>query len=174
VTGKLNSLTSEPNPNPSPDQRVPIKNFFQVNDWLYRGAQPKMESFAVLSQQFKIRTVINLRWQPGPVARERKRVEDLGMNFQHVSLNYWTLPNQRDVDAFLKLLDDEQNRPIFVHCLHGKDRTGIMIAMYRILRCQWTLRQAYQEMVACGFHRVATRHFKWALWRLAHRNTRHV
>ncbi len=153
-------------------QQIPIKNFHQVNDWLFRGAQPSMESFAALAQ-LQIKTVINLRWQPGPVAREKKRVEALGMRFEHVSLNYWTLPEQKDVDAFLRLVDDEEKRPIFVHCLHGKDRTGVMIAMFRILRCGWTLKQAYEEMVQCGFHRVATRHFKWALWQLAGKNNRH-
>jgi protein tyrosine/serine phosphatase len=149
--------------------QIPIKNLWRVNDWLYRGAQPSMESFAILSE-LNIKTVVNLRWQPGPVARERRRVEELGMQFEHISLNYWTLPQQKNVDDFLELLDDEQLRPIFVHCLHGKDRTGIMIAMYRILRCGWSLHQAYEEMVHCGFHRVATRHFKWALWHLAGRN----
>jgi tyrosine-protein phosphatase SIW14 len=152
---------------------IPIKNFRMVTDWLYRGAQPSMENFASLAA-FKVKTVVNLRWQPWPVAKERKRVQELGMNFEHIALNYWTLPNQKAVDEFLVLLDDESKRPIFVHCLHGEDRTGIMIAMFRILRCGWTVRQSYQEMVDCGFHRLATRHFKWALWRLAHNNSKRV
>ena len=84
-----------------------IRNFRRVTDWLYRGAQPSMENFASLSN-LKIKTVINLRWRKGPIAKERKRVNELGMNFEHISLNYWTLPTERDAERFLEILDDEK------------------------------------------------------------------
>ncbi len=155
----------------NPKQKIPIKNFHQVNEWLYRGAQPSMDSFASL-RYLDIKTVINVRWRKGAAAREGKHVTELGMNFKHIPLNYWTLPSQKAVDEFIALVDDEQNRPVFIHCLHGADRTGVLIAMFRILRCGWTFRQAYTEMVECGFHRISTRHFKWALWRLAKHSTR--
>ena len=149
--------------------KLRVKNFHQIHDWLYRGAQPPMDSFAEL-KSMGVKTVVNLRWRKGPVDRERARVTELGMTFIHIPLNYWTLPNRANVDEFLEVLDKEELRPFFVHCLHGADRTGILFAMYRILRCQWSLKQAYDEMVRCGFHRLATRHFKWALWRMVAQN----
>ena len=148
-----------------------IRNFRRVTDWLYRGAQPSMENFASLSN-LKIKTVINLRWRKGPIAKERKRVNELGMNFEHISLNYWTLPTERDAERFLEILDDEKNHPVFVHCLHGADRTGVLIAMYRVSRCGWTVHEAYNEMLQCGHHRFSTWHFKLALWKFARESTK--
>ncbi|MBX9719939.1 MAG: hypothetical protein K2X81_00965, partial [Candidatus Obscuribacterales bacterium] len=52
---------------------IPIKNFHQVNEWLYRGAQPSMESFSSLLQ-LNVKTVVNVRWRKGPAARESKHV----------------------------------------------------------------------------------------------------
>lgn len=150
------------------DLQVPIKNFHRVNDWLYRGGQPSMEGFASL-KRLNIQTVISLRWRKASKVREQPRVTELGMTFINIPLNYWTLPSQDNVDAFLTVLDDEQNRPIFVHCYHGADRTGVLIAMFRIMRSGWSLKEAYHEMLQCGFHRFHTWHFKWGLWRLAKR-----
>lgn len=150
------------------DLQIPIKNFHRVNEWLYRGGQPSMESLASL-KLLNIQTVISLRWRKGDIARERVRVTELGMKFVNIPLNYWTLPTQNNVDEFLKVLDDEQNRPTFVHCFHGADRTGVLIAMFRIMRSGWSLNEAYQEMLECGFHRFHNWHFKLGLWRLARR-----
>jgi protein-tyrosine phosphatase len=143
-----------------------IANFHQVNGWLFRGAQPGVDGFAQLKEQ-KIKTVVALRWRKWHVAREREIVTNLGMNFYNLPLNYWTLPTKRDVEQFLEIIDDEKNYPVFVHCFHGADRTGVLIAMFRILRCGWTLEDAYVEMLKCGHHRYATYHFKFGLFRLA-------
>ena len=145
---------------------IPITNFHQVTDWLYRGAQPRGNAFDKL-QEMQIKTVVTLRWRKGPIARERAVVEKLGIKFYSLRLNYWTLPRKVDVERFLDIVDDPTNHPVFVHCYHGADRTGVLIAMFRILRCHWTLEEAYVEMVKCGFHRFTTFHFKFGLFRLA-------
>ncbi len=144
----------------------PITNFHQVTDWLYRGAQPRGKAFARL-KEMQIKTVITLRWRKGPIARERAIVEKLGIKFYSLRLNYWTLPNRHDVDRFLEIVDDPNNYPVFVHCFHGADRTGVLIAMFRIMRCGWTIEEAYVEMVKCGYHRFTTFHFKFGLFRMA-------
>lgn len=125
-----------------------------------------MESLSFL-KQLNIKTVVSLRWRKTRTDGEQARVTELGMTFVNIALNYWTLPTRNNVDEFLRVLDDERNRPIFVHCFHGADRTGVLIAMFRAMRSGWTLHEAYKEMVHCGFHRFSTRHFKWALWHLA-------
>lgn len=147
-------------------ERPAINNFHQVNEWLYRGAQPGLQGYEKL-KELKIKTVVGVRWRPWCVATEREIVNSLGMNFHNLPLNYWTLPTKADIERFLAILDDESNHPIFVHCYHGADRTGVLVAMYRIMRCGWTLEDAYLEMVNCGFHRFATFHFKYGLFRLA-------
>lgn len=114
-----------------------------------------------------VRTVVNLRRGKGSVNAERQKVEAAGLHFINIALNYWFLPTEQTISGFLELLDNEANRPVFVHCLHGKDRTGLLVAMYRVARQGWSVEDAYKEMKYCGFHRFRIRNFKWLLWRFA-------
>ena len=58
------------------------------------------------------------------------------------------------------MLDDERNHPIFLHCLHGKDRTGLMVAIFRMARQGWSFDKAYTEMKLCGFHSIQREKFQ--------------
>ncbi len=147
---------------------IPINNFHQVADGIYRGGTPSRHGLRALSEQ-GFKTVLSFRWRKAPIAVERTYVEELGMKFISIPLNYWSLPNQQEIDAFLEIIDDEQHFPIFAHCFHGADRTGLLFAIYRVVRCGWSFNDAYKEMVACGFHRFRTQHYKWHLWKLARR-----
>jgi protein tyrosine/serine phosphatase len=140
---------------------------------LYRGGQPNQKGFVAL-RELPVKTVVSLRWRKRRVESERLIVEGLGMRFVSIPLNYWTLPSHDHVRQLLEIVDDQANQPVFIHCFHGADRTGVMVAMYRILRHDWSLHEAYKEMRACGFHRFVTAHFKVALWRLAHQTARHL
>lgn len=152
-------------------RHMPISNFHQVSPRLYRGGQPNEKGFVALSE-LAVKTVVCLRWRKRRVESERLIVEGLGMRFVSIPLNYWSLPGHDHVRQLLEIVDDQANHPVFIHCFHGADRTGVMVAMYRILRHDWSLQEAYKEMRACGFHRFVTAHFKLALWRLA-RQTAH-
>ena len=91
------------------------------------------------------------------------------MTYESMPLSYWTLPSDQLIEQFLSLLDDQDKRPIFVHCFHGSDRTGVLLAMYRMAREGWDMKSAYQEMKACGFHGLWVYHYKWAIHRFAHK-----
>ncbi|CAN5768372.1 dual specificity protein phosphatase family protein [soil metagenome] len=145
---------------------VPIRNFHQVTEWLYRGGQPGSDGVKSLAE-LGVRTVISLRWGKKTIETEKTYVEAAGMRFLSVRLNYWNLPNQQIIDDFLRLVDHEASRPIFVHCLHGADRTGLLIAIYRMAKENWPVEKAYAEMKKYGFHRFRIRNFKWMLWRYA-------
>ncbi|HIA52925.1 MAG TPA: hypothetical protein EYN91_12710 [Candidatus Melainabacteria bacterium] len=145
---------------------IPITNFHPVAEGIYRGGRPSRDGLRALRQR-GFKTVLSFRWRKAPIAVERSYVEELGMKFINIPLNYWSLPNQQEIDSFLAIIDDRRNYPIFVHCFHGADRTGLLMAIYRVVRCGWSFDEAYREMVACGFHRFRTQHYKWALWRLA-------
>jgi protein tyrosine/serine phosphatase len=56
-----------------------------------------------------------------------------------------------DVVAFLKIVGNTNNLPVFVHCQRGADRTGMICAMYRVVFCGWTRDAAVQEMKEGGF-----------------------
>jgi hypothetical protein len=63
-------------------------------------------------------------------------------------------PSDNQVATFLKLFRDNPGRKIFVHCYFGDDRTGVMVASYRMAEQHWTTDQAYNEMRAFHFHRL--------------------
>jgi protein tyrosine/serine phosphatase len=80
--------------------------------------------------------------------------------------------NQR-VNLFLQTLKDAP-RNVYVHCLEGRDRTGLMIALYRTCMQAWPLDEAYSEMVSCGYrgfaHHVILSAFKDKLYELGNRS----
>lgn len=128
-----------------------IHNAGKVTDSLYRGAQPAQKGFAEL-KKLGVTTIVNLRtgWQ-GSTA-ERKEVETLEMRYVNIPVGGWSPPSNAQVAQFLFLLKNAGGQKIFVHCLYGDDRTGVMIATYRIAVEHWTADQAVQEMRSFGFH----------------------
>jgi protein tyrosine/serine phosphatase len=64
----------------------------------------------------------------------------------------WSPPGNAQVAEFLKLFQQDPTQKIFVHCYYGEDRTGVMVAAYRIAQQNWTADQAVSEMYSFGFH----------------------
>lgn len=122
----------------------------KVSDVLLRGAQPTAQGLAEL-KKLGVTTIVNLRGNRGPVASERREVESLGMRFIDIPVLGWTAPSNAQVAQFLALFADPQQK-IFVHCYYGEDRSGVMVAAYRIAEQNWTADQAVSEMYSFGFH----------------------
>lgn len=78
--------------------------------------------------------------------------ESLGLHFVNIPVSGWLPPSDNQVVQFLKLFHDSPNQRVFVHCYYGDDRTGVMVAAYRIARQNWTADQAVKEMYFFGFH----------------------
>jgi len=64
-----------------------------------------------------------------------------------------TAPTKEEVALFLSVVSDSSQRPVFIHCRRGKDRTGAMAAIYRIQASGWTKDEALREMLTLGFNR---------------------
>lgn len=116
---------------------------------IYRGGRPTLEGVAWLKQQ-GIKTVINLRHYHGET--ERRWVEAVGMRYERVELASSDAPTPAQVARFLELVRDPNLHPIYVHCLHGVDRTGVMMAVYRIEEASWSNADAFEEMKHFGAH----------------------
>jgi tyrosine-protein phosphatase SIW14 len=132
------------------EQHEGLPNFGVVSDYLYRGAQPADRGFAQL-KALGVGIVVNLRHERGRIARERTLVERLGMQYVSIPWRGHDDPNPEQVAQFLRLLRDNTQRKVFVHCQRGAERTGVMVACYRISREQWTAERAQAEMEAFGF-----------------------
>ncbi len=127
-----------------------VSNFAEVTPNLYRGAQPErggLESLAKMG----INTVIDVRLTGAD--KEGAAAKKLGMDF--VALPWHCLFPKDDAFArFLKYIREHPDKKVFVHCRYGDDRTGMMIAAYRMAVEGWTADEARKEMNAFGFHKV--------------------
>jgi len=127
-----------------------VGNLGEVTPMLYRGGQPKPAGFAALAKM-GINIVVDVRLSGKD--NERKEVEKDGMQF--VELPWHCLfPKDEPFARFLKLLKDNPGKKVFVHCRYGDDRTGMMIAAYRMAVEGWTPAEARTEMEKFGFHRL--------------------
>jgi tyrosine-protein phosphatase SIW14 len=133
-----------------PEHRSGLPQFGIVSDQLYRGAQPKDAGFAEL-KKLGIDIVVNLRHEPDAIARERALVEAQGMRYVSIPWRGRQDPKTEQVSQFLGLLRDNPERKVFVHCLRGAERTGVMVGCYRISREHWTPDQTLAEMKAFRF-----------------------
>ena len=128
-----------------------VPNAGKISETLLRGAQPSAKGLAEL-KKLGITTIVDLRGNHGPVARERALAESLGMRFIDIPVSDWSAPANAQVAEFLKLFQQDPKQKIFVHCYFGSDRTGVMVATYRMTQQNWTADQAVEEMYSFGFH----------------------
>lgn len=126
-----------------------VANFGRLSAHVYRGAQPQIEAYPSL-KAIGIETVVRLSTGDEFIAGERERVEALGMRFVSLPWRTADVPTPGQIDEFLALFRDRPARTVFVHCREGVDRTGVMIALYRIAIDHFTTEQAVAEMKA--FH----------------------
>ncbi len=136
-----------------------VGNFGEVSATLFRGRQPSGEGMEEL-KKLGIEIVVNLRDQRDKIENERRQVESLGMSYVTIPWKASHMPDHRQVAQFLALLRANPDKKIFVHCHHGADRTGTMLAAHRIANQGWIPAQAYREMRAFNYHWFWHRHMK--------------
>ena len=123
-------------------------NLHKVTDNIYRGAQPTREGFRNL-EAMGIKTVINLR------ALHSDDLSGTSLKSARVKMEAWD-PETDEVIRVLRMLSDEGGAPYFVHCQHGADRTGMVMAVYRMVVQGWSKDDAIEEMTEgwYGFHPI--------------------
>ena len=128
---------------------VTIKNFGQMDDRFYRGAQPKENDYQQLAA-LGIKTIIDLR--DDPESYEKRDAEALGMKYVNISMSDKDYPQSAKIEEFLKLVDDPSTGKFYVHCAGGRHRTGVMGAVYRFNHYNWNYDQVYAEMKKFDFY----------------------
>jgi len=129
--------------------KVTIKNFGQMDERFFRGAQPKENDYNQLAA-LGIKTVIDL--QDDPTSYEKQSVEALGMKYINIPMSDKDYPETAKIEQFLKLVDDPTTGKFYVHCAGGRHRTGVMGAVYRFNRYNWNYDQVYSEMKKYDFY----------------------
>src|SRR5262245_44413074 len=126
-----------------------LPNFRKVNANLYRGGQPDSTGIKRLAE-LGIKTVVNLRGEDDRTREEEAAVTSLGLRYVGIPMAGLSRPSDEQVSRVLAIIDDPQNWPVFIHCKRGADRTGTVIACYRIGRENWNHSQAISEARRCG------------------------
>ena len=121
-----------------------LPNFSKVNANLYRGGQPTEAGVQEL-RGMGVKTIINLRGADENSKPEEKWAREAGIEIKNVNLSNWFEPKTTEIDNIIKEIDKPENQPIFVHCKRGADRTGTVIAVYRIRHDGFTAKQAIDE-----------------------------
>ena len=123
---------------------VHISNFGRINDNYYRGAQPQGGDYRDLSA-LGVKTIIDLTSSDSQ-SNERAMVEQAGMNYVQIPMNTHVPPTPEQIKQFLSLVTASASQPVYVHCVGGKHRTGVMTAVYRMTLDGWSADQAFKEM----------------------------
>ena len=138
-----------------------VPNFSKVNDQVYRGAQPSDDGFQSLSK-LGIRTVIDLRMaDEHSTADEQRVVEAAGMRYVSLPMEGMAKPSNEQVSRVMAILEDSAAGPVFLHCKRGADRTGALIACYRIRHEGWQNKKALHEAKSFGmsWFQLALQHY---------------
>lgn len=137
-----------------PVQGLP-PNFGVVEEGkLYRGAQPTAGEIENLYRR-GVKTIVKLNQKD--LEMERLAVSELGIRLIEVPLNARTAGTSRscaEVERAYQAISDPMNWPVYVHCDHGRDRTGFLVGLYRERVQGWTFASVSEELARYGHDRM--------------------
>lgn len=132
-----------------------IDRLARVEDGFYRGARPTNALQMATLKKYQIKTIINISEDEEAQTLENVLAKQEGIKVIYFPMNGWNTPKDEQTREVLAMLNDPSLRPIFVHCKHGRERTGVMIGLYRVFTNGWTAHEAYREMKQMGFRTYA-------------------
>lgn len=128
---------------------IHFENLYKVSDSLYRSEQPNKKGFEEL-QKLGVASVLNLRTSDS----DTEPAEKTTLQLFSVEMKAENIDYDKVLEA-LKIIK-KAPKPILVHCKHGSDRTGLIVAMYRIIFEGWNKESAIKELKEgdYGFHSI--------------------
>jgi protein-tyrosine phosphatase len=119
----------------------------KVCEGIYRG--PRLSNLDEL-KFLGVRTILDLENSTGAVSREEAVAKELGIEVINIPMSEITRPRPADLVKAVEIMEDPELQPVYVHCLHGRDRTGLAVAAYRVLHDGWSVDRAYREAINNG------------------------
>lgn len=132
-----------------PVEAAELKNFFRLDDKVFRSAQPDRKGFEA-AYQLGIRNVLNLR----NYHSDDSKAKGTGLKLYRVKMEAGEFGFETVVKA-LRIIRESEG-PVLIHCWHGSDRTGAVSALYRIVFQGWSKEDAIEELIngGYGFHSI--------------------
>ena len=122
----------------------PMYNLYKVDDDLYRSEQPTKEGMEAL-ESMGIKSIVNVR----NIFNDRREGKATKLDLYKKRINTWTIKYSEIIDA-LRLIQ-KAPKPVLIHCKHGSDRTGCIVAAYRMAFMNWTKEEAIKEFQLGGY-----------------------
>jgi len=130
-----------------------LEKVLYVDNCLFRGPMPGITGIKKLKNNKNIDIIIDLKILSKKHREKLKnKANSLGMKYYNIPINSFRGPEKKDEKAFLEIINKAQKKKknVYVHCLHGVDRTGSLIARYRMKIQGWNFEKAFQEMWNLG------------------------
>lgn len=129
-----------------------VVRFSKVNDCLYRGGKPSTkQELLILKNVWGVDKIVSLDLLSGK--NINKTCVNLGLDHVICPISHHNVENQDELDRITNNLDRlfDDDCVTFVHCVHGRDRTGFAVALYRMIREGWSFKYALDEALSFGF-----------------------
>lgn len=124
--------------------KIQIDNFGVLNTHYYRGAQPQGRDYADLAA-LGVKTIINLTSDDADPG-EQAAAAQAGIGYVQIPMSTRVAPTSAEIEEFLSVVNDPARQPVYVHCVGGRHRTGVMTAVYRMTADKWSGEKAFAEM----------------------------
>ncbi len=129
---------------------VSIPRFDVVCPNLYRGSQPSAQDLQQLKKA-GVAVDVCLDDESKYLVPESLAAQAVGITFVSIPMSALHGPTKKDIARFLEVVSHKDQQPVYVHCVHGRDRTSAMVGIYRVSHDGWTADAAYNEMLNHGF-----------------------
>ncbi len=146
--------------NPTSITDEDICNFHKVNSQVYRGGRPDPSAYPKL-ERLGVRTILSLE-ESGQAAKEcdalarfnstlkpENRIDFVSFPITPMQISRAGLSDEQ-VERLFQLIQ-KARKPVFIHCYYGRDRTGAIIALYRMALEGVPYDKAYEEAVHYKF-----------------------
>jgi len=121
-----------------------LDNIYQVDDGVFRSEQPDDSEFKEIFN-LGVKEVLNLR----EYHSDDGEAEGLDLDLHRIRIATGSI-SEGDVIEALQIISNRSG-PILVHCWHGSDRTGAIIASYRVVIEGWSKEKAIEELADGGY-----------------------
>ena len=134
-----------------------MKIFKVTNDkYIWRGPLPETKEDMDFLKNFEFpniipkgfKTIVNLNCIGDK--KEEILATRAGIAFYDLDIPGYFFPSVHSVLDAVNLIENPRYHPVYLHCRHGRERTGLVVAAYRILVEKWPVQMAYEEMVKMG------------------------
>lgn len=124
-----------------------FSNLWRISDSVYRSEQPGKKEMKAL-EKFGVKTILNLR----NYHSDNDEAKGTTLVLEHLTMNASEI-NEKNIMQAMQIIRNAK-KPVLIHCLHGSDRTGCMVASYRIIFQNWSKEDAIKELrnPAFGYH----------------------